>query len=121
MEYIVKCSYCGVTYFVNSEGNNANFSCDSCGAVGGKNDVVEAIDSKYKTISNGKDDDAHFEYYLNAAKQGDMIAQFKIGVYYDKGKGVKQDLEEAVNWYSKAAAQGHEKAQAKLIECGNIL
>ena len=33
---------------------------------------------------------------------------------YDKGEGVIKDAAEAVNWYRKAANQGHAKAQLNL-------
>ncbi|MCL2075506.1 MAG: SEL1-like repeat protein [Betaproteobacteria bacterium] len=33
---------------------------------------------------------------------------------YAEGHGVEQDYAEAVKWYLKAAAQGHEKAKAAL-------
>jgi hypothetical protein len=33
---------------------------------------------------------------------------------YDKGQGVKQDYNQAVNWYHKAADQGYAKAQDNL-------
>lgn len=33
-------------------------------------------------------------------------AQFRLGVSYDAGKGVRQDYCEATKWYSKAAEQG---------------
>lgn len=114
MEYIVKCSFCGETYFVNSDGSNVKFSCGACGATNSTDDIIETIASQSKTVIDGKDDDVHFEYYLKAAKQGSANAQFKIGVYYDKGKGVTQDWAKAVEWYTKAAEQGYAKAQYNL-------
>lgn len=99
---------------MNSNGSNAKFSCGACGAVNSAEDIIETITSQPETIIDGKDSDAHFEYYINAAKQGDANAQFKVGVYYDKGKGVTQDLTKAVEWYTKAAEQGYAKAQYNL-------
>ena len=52
-----------------------------------------------------------------SADRGDAKAQFNLGWYYEKGKGVKQDSAEAVKWYRKAADQGHAKAQCKLGVC----
>jgi TPR repeat protein len=33
---------------------------------------------------------------------------------YHIGQGVEDDLEEAIKWYKKAAAQGHKDAQLSL-------
>jgi len=51
---------------------------------------------------------------INAAQQGDAEAQYRLGVLYDKGVGVKKDKREAVRWYRRAASQGHAKAQDSL-------
>lgn len=45
------------------------------------------------------------------AKRGDAIAQFLLGVKYDLGQGVVQDVAEAARWYRKAAEQGYAPAQ----------
>ncbi|MGD9728509.1 MAG: tetratricopeptide repeat protein [Nitrospiraceae bacterium] len=41
-------------------------------------------------------------------------AQFYLGVMYDLGQGVPQDLQQAVRWYTKAAEAGHTTAQLNL-------
>jgi TPR repeat protein len=43
------------------------------------------------------------------------MAQNYVGVMYDTGKGVMQDYNEAVKWYTKAAEQGGEKVQYKPV------
>ena len=48
-----------------------------------------------------------FKLWLPLAEQGDAKAQFNLGVMYGDGLGVKQDYFEEVNWYRKAAEQGH--------------
>jgi TPR repeat protein len=48
------------------------------------------------------------------AEQGDAIAQYNLGVMYDKGRGVVQDYGQAVKWYHRAAEQGDADAQIKL-------
>ena len=48
------------------------------------------------------------------ADQGDMDAQFSLGVMYDNGQGVIQDYKEAVKWYRLAADQGDAAAQFNL-------
>jgi TPR repeat protein len=45
------------------------------------------------------------------AEQGDVLAQYNLGVLYRKGRGVAQDDVQARKWYEKAAGQGHAKAQ----------
>ena len=45
------------------------------------------------------------------AEQGDIAAQFKLGLIYYKGQGVRSDYQEALNWFKKAALQGHVLSQ----------
>ncbi|GHT72265.1 hypothetical protein AGMMS49950_10680 [Endomicrobiia bacterium] len=57
-------------------------------------------------------------YHLNMkAQQGDDEAQFKLGVIYLKGDGVKQDYKKAFKWYKKSAEQGNARAQNNLVGC----
>lgn len=42
------------------------------------------------------------------------MAQYNLGVCYDRGNGVTKNAEEAVKWYRKAAEQGYAKAQDSL-------
>jgi hypothetical protein len=48
------------------------------------------------------------------AKRGDAMAQFSVAIAYEDGVGIKKDLKQAFDWYSKAAKQGHEGAQYKV-------
>ena len=50
------------------------------------------------------------------AEKGDVKAQFILGLMYNSGSGVSQDLAVAVNWCRKAAEQGNATAQAQLGE-----
>jgi cell division septation protein DedD len=45
-----------------------------------------------------------------AAAAGDADAQFNLGQAYKLGRGVPVDLPIAMDWFRKAAAQGHERA-----------
>ena len=45
-----------------------------------------------------------------AAAQGDADAQYGLGVMYNHARGVLQDYEEALLWYSLAAEQGQASA-----------
>lgn len=51
------------------------------------------------------------------AIDGDIQAQYDIGNMYECGKGVEQDTEKAIKWYTMAAEQGYVDAQNAL---GNI-
>ena len=53
-----------------------------------------------------------------AAVDGDADAQFNLGQAYKLGRGVKTDLDVALDWYRKAAAQGHLQAADS---CGHLL
>ena len=55
-----------------------------------------------------------FKKTLQAAEQGYAKAQYNLGVAYEKGKGVRQDYTQAVQWYRKAAEQGYADAQSNL-------
>jgi TPR repeat protein len=46
-----------------------------------------------------------------AAERGHTIAQFKLGECCENGRGARKDLVEAVEWYQKAAEQGHTASQ----------
>jgi len=51
------------------------------------------------------------EWFTAAALSGDTTAQYKLGDIYWKGtQGRRQDLWKAIEWFSKAADQGHEEA-----------
>ena len=48
------------------------------------------------------------------AEQGDVTAQYNLGVHYSNGDGVQQDDAEAARWYRLAAEQGDADAQYSL-------
>ena len=60
------------------------------------------------------DDVPNFKEMLQVAEQGNAVAQFNLGLMYDKGQGVRQDYAQAVQWYRKAAEQGLAEAQYNL-------
>ena len=45
-------------------------------------------------------------------------AQFMLGECYQNGKGVEEDFDRALNWYGKAAEQGHAEAKAAIASFG---
>ena len=48
------------------------------------------------------------------AEQGDVEAQFNLGIMYQNGNGVLKDKTEAVKWYRLSAEQGYASAQYNL-------
>ena len=48
------------------------------------------------------------------AEKGDANAQNELGVRHYSGQGVKKNFNEALKWFTKAAAQEHPKAQYNL-------
>ena len=54
------------------------------------------------------------KWYRLAAKQGNDVAQFNLGLKYAHGVGVPQSYQETYNWLSLAAASGHKAAKESL-------
>jgi TPR repeat protein len=67
----------------------------------------------YQSYLKG-DYQAAFEEWLPLAELGDIEAQYNLGVMYDEGTNVAQDLGKAADWYRRAAEQGFVDAQANL-------
>ena len=56
-----------------------------------------------------------FNWYREAAEQGNASAQFVLGLHYDyEAEPENQDYEQAIYWHRKAAEQGHPCAQYNL-------
>ncbi len=49
-----------------------------------------------------------------SAEQGDARAQYNLGLMYVNGRGVPQDYEKAIDWFTKSAEQGFAGAQNNL-------
>ncbi len=54
--------------------------------------------------------------WQHTAKQGNVIAQYNLGIMYAHGLGVSQDYHEAIKWYDLSAKQGYTGAQISLGE-----
>ena len=54
--------------------------------------------------------EAAVKQWRDPAIKGDADAQFNMGQAYKMGRGVKTDLDVALDWYRKAATQGHLQA-----------
>ena len=55
-----------------------------------------------------------FRLFRMAADQGDALAQSRLGLMYEKGRGVGRNYAEARRWYQKAADQSDALAQNNL-------
>ncbi|MDT8453063.1 MAG: hypothetical protein RQ936_10035 [Gammaproteobacteria bacterium] len=56
-----------------------------------------------------------FDFQMKLATKGNVEAEFKVGEMYEAGFGVEKDIKAAREWINKAAAQGHEAANFKLL------
>ena len=54
------------------------------------------------------------EQWRPLAQKGDPDAQFNMGQAYKLGRGVRPDLTVAMDWYRRAAVQGHLRAEDNL-------
>lgn len=63
-----------------------------------------------------------FEWFLKAAKLGDIAAQFQIGYHYLHGVTVQQDYYQAFKWFIISAMHGYPNSQNSLgtmyLRCG---
>lgn len=57
---------------------------------------------------------ASFEWYEKAAYLGHPEAQFNLGIAYHCGTGVEPNIHLAVQWFTRAAEQGYERAYHSL-------
>ena len=52
--------------------------------------------------------------WVPLAEQGNVEAQYRLGLMYHRGQGVQRDHKTAAQWYELAAKQGHPRAQSHL-------
>jgi TPR repeat protein len=67
-----------------------------------------------RAYAQKKDFRSAFVQYLKAAGQGYVLAEYNLGVLYERGWGVAKDEAEAVACYRRAAEQGFGLAQSNL-------
>lgn len=60
------------------------------------------------------EDATTFERNSASAAKGDAAAQLALGLNYQTGQGVKQDVSRAAVWFQRAATQGEAKAMVAL-------
>ena len=55
-----------------------------------------------------------FKEFQPLASNGNISAQFHLGLMHDYGLGTPKDARAAARWYREAAQQGHAKSQVNL-------
>lgn len=78
---------------------------------------TESLYKEGKTLYDAKKYEQAFPKLKAAAEKGHKKAQYRVGLCYDKGRGVAEDDAMAVKWYQKSAAQDYAKAQYELAKC----
>ena len=89
----------------------AHFAAENGNALG------QFIMGNFYTFGRGgvtPDKATAFRWYLKAAEQNHPDAQYNVGYMYENGDAGTIDLAEAKKWYSKAAANGNQRAKNKL-------
>lgn len=101
----------------SSPGQNASFPIDRRGSSGGTEKDIPPPAGSFagaeQALERG-DNETALRTFLPLAEAGDVKAQFKLGVMYDRGENVPQNFAEAEKWYRAAAEQGHPEAQLAL-------
>lgn len=65
-------------------------------------------------LNNSRFDTMQVTDLVNQAKSGNQQAQFFLAKRYQKGQGVAQNYQQAINWYTTAAKQDIAPAQLNL-------
>lgn len=55
-----------------------------------------------------------FNAQQRLAELGDAKAQYKLGVMYENGRGVKRDVDKAISWMKKSSHQGYGLAKLRI-------
>ena len=70
--------------------------------------------SLISTISQCSLTEEEISHIKQQAEAGDAEAQFRVAGWFQKGHCLPKDYSEAMDWYRRAADQGHPEAQYKL-------
>lgn len=65
----------------------------------------------YQNSLEGQDYTQAFWKVYTDALRGDKVAQFQVGVMYERGLAIAKNEAEAAGWYDKSARQGYVDAQ----------
>ncbi len=75
--------------------------------------LILSVSADSVESQNKKNQESFWQVYTSALR-GDRIAEYQVGVMYERGIGVNRDWAKAVEWYEKSAWQGHVDAQYNL-------
>lgn len=75
------------------------------------------VTPKYKSSKADNTDTDTLAVITKKATGGDAIAQNTLGLWYYTGKNVKQDYNEAINWWGKSAIQNNADAIGNMAMC----
>ena len=78
---------------------------------------AEKLYREGKDLYDAKNYSAAVPKLKAAAEKGHKKAQYRLGLCYDKGKGVTENDDLAFLWYSKSAAQGYAKGLYQMGMC----
>lgn len=73
----------------------------------------EALNNALKAIESGRHTQAA-QMLAPLANNGNVLAQYRLGVLYYNGQGIPEDEKQAIFWWKKAAAQGHAESMYQL-------
>ena len=71
--------------------------------------------AKAMNALQSNDPESAIKFFKESADQGNADAQYVLGLIYERGWGVEPDINAAVNWLNKAAAQGQAQAQGQQL------
>ncbi|MGL4674900.1 MAG: tetratricopeptide repeat protein, partial [Wohlfahrtiimonas sp.] len=74
----------------------------------GNSNAVAKIGQIYFEDAEMKDYDRALAIFNEAAKQGNLVAEFYLGLMYMEGLGVEQNYPTALSWFKKASHPMHD-------------
>jgi len=77
-------------------------------------EIVQNI--KVGPLSNDKKlaDETAFKFYKMAAERDHIHGQYMLGQFYEQGRGTPIQIQQAIEWYQKAAQRNHKGAVKSL-------
>jgi tetratricopeptide (TPR) repeat protein len=79
--------------------------------------VNKTTERFFKILSAIKERSENIGVLKKQAAKGEAEAQFRLGVCFEKGEGVKRNYKQALLLYEKAAIQNHSYAQNNIGVC----
>ena len=76
----------------------------------------EEFSEKIDEVLDVKEEQMSIDNIINTALSGSSDAQNRLGFYYYNGNEFEKNIQEAIFWYEKAAAQGNDAAMERLAE-----